>query len=74
MKQQFFDKTLFEEIVYKLANDIPLERKYQDHDLHGDYEGARECHIKPDWLLVYVKTKDELTLILTRTGTHSDLF
>ena len=74
MKQNYFDKDLFESIVYKLANDIPLEEKYKDHNLHGEYEGARECHIKPDWLLVYVKTEDGLTLVMTRTGTHSDLF
>lgn len=74
IKQKFFDKRLFEEIVFNLANDIPLDAQYRDHALHGKYEGTRECHIKPDWLLVYAKTKDGLRLILMRTGTHSDLF
>ena len=74
INQKFFDKELFKEIIYKLANDIPLEDKYKDHPLHGEYEGTRECHIKPDWLLIYIKTQDGLTLIMTRTGTHSNLF
>lgn len=74
VKQNFFDKELFDSIVYKLANDIPLEEKYKDHPLQGEYEGTRECHIKPDWLLIYVKSQDGLTLVMTRTGTHSTLF
>lgn len=61
-------------VVKKLRNDIPLEKKHHDHPLHGGYEGFRECHINPDWLLIYKKDKDKLILHLARTGTHSDLF
>ena len=51
------------------------EYKYNvDHSLSGGYKGHRECHVNPDWLLIYKKVKDELTLYLVRTGTHSDLF
>ena len=62
----------FREIVNNLANDQKLEPKYRDQILVGGYEGTRECHIEPDWLLIYELTQDELVLI--RTGTHSDLF
>lgn len=48
--------------------------KNRDHALSGDYIGCRECHITPDWLLIYEISHGELTLCLTRTGTHSDLF
>ena len=49
-----------------------LEDRHRDHLLHGIYEGNRECHVEPDWLLIYTVTEDELGL--SRTGTHSDLF
>ncbi len=64
------------DIVLKLANDIPLPIENKDHALQGDYIGYRECHIKPDWLLIYRKTdNNELQILeLVRTGTHSDLF
>lgn len=61
-------------IVRKLRNDEPLEPKRKDHPLKGKYKGHRECHITPDWLLVYRKLKEELVLQLVRTGTHSDIF
>lgn len=61
-------------IVRKLRNDEPLEPKHKDHPLKGKYKGHRECHITPDWLLVYRKLKEELVLQLVRTGTHSDIF
>ena len=51
-----------------------LEAKYRDHKLAGNYAGCRECHITPDWLLIYERFEDELILYLTRTGTHSDVF
>ena len=63
-----------EALIVKLSNDEPLERKRHDHPLQGEYEGFRECHINPDWLLIYRKDNDELILHLTQTGTHSDLF
>ena len=64
----------FDEVVVMLKNDEPLPPKYKDHKLSGKFRGYRECHINPDWLLVYKKYKDELILILAHTGTHSDLF
>ena len=51
-----------------------MPEKFRDHDLTGNYKGCRECHIQPDWLLVYEVNNDELILYLIRTGTHSDLF
>ena len=58
----------------RLANGETLDAKYKDHPLIGDYEDFRECHIKPDWLLIYRIDDEELELYLFRTGTHSDLF
>ena len=69
-----YDIKLLSEVVNKLASCIPLEEKYCDHALAGEYAGFRECHIKPDWLLVYRTNEKELILFLSRTGTHSDLF
>lgn len=61
-------------VIYKLCNQEKLEPKYKDHFLEGKYKGFRECHIKPNWLLIYRINKDELELYVFRTGTHSDLF
>jgi len=61
-------------VIKKLAAGEPLDAKYLDHPLKGNYEGCRECHITPDWLLVYEIADKDLILYLTRTGTHSDLF
>lgn len=69
-----YDIKLLENVVNRLANEEPLEPKYKDHTLSGDYSGFRECHITPDWLLVYQVINDELVLFLSRTGTHSNLF
>jgi mRNA interferase YafQ len=60
------------EVVYKLSQEEKLPDKYQDHPLKGDWAGSRDCHIEPDWLLIY-RYEDEY-LILERTGSHSDLF
>jgi len=65
---------LLEDIIKKLANGETLPEKNKDHALSGDYIGCRECHITPDWLLVYEIDNGELILYLTRTGSHSDLF
>ncbi|MDU5594447.1 type II toxin-antitoxin system YafQ family toxin [Peptoniphilus rhinitidis] len=62
------------EVVDKLAEGIILEERYRDHKLSGNYKGLRECHINPDWLLIYEIRDAELVLILNRTGSHSDLF
>lgn len=62
------------EIIEKLSKGEKLPENNHDHPLYGNYKGCRECHIKPDWLLVYQIFDDELVLYLIRTGSHSDLF
>ena len=57
-----------------LANSETLPPKYRDHNLTGNFIGCRECHIEPDWLLVYKINKNELELILLHTSSHSNLF
>ena len=64
---------LLEDVVTKLANGEPLDEKNYDHALSGNWVGHRECHIQPDWLLIYRIDDDILVLTLTRTGTHSEL-
>jgi mRNA interferase YafQ len=63
-------------VVKELMNDRPLEAKHRDHELSGDYAGVRECHVEPDWLLIYDKDGDVKTgtLKLIRTASHSELF
>jgi mRNA interferase YafQ len=61
-----------QDVTERLANNEPLEEKYHDHSLIGNWQDCRECHIKPDWLLIYQLKENEL--ILVRTGSHSDLF
>ena len=61
-------------IVEKLIHGLALHEKHRDHDLKGRYSGFRECHIQPDWLLIYLAEDEILTLTLVDTGTHSDLF
>ena len=56
------------------TNDTPLPKKYNDHALKGKYVTYRECHVRPDWLLIYKKDKTNLILVLVRTSTHSQLF
>ena len=63
-----------ERVVELLRKRVSLPDQYRDHALSGDYAGFRECHIQPDWLLVYRVEEDRLILTLARTGTHSDLF
>lgn len=65
---------LLEQIVASLADGIALPDKNKDHALTGNWAGHRECHILPDWLLVYRIEDDVLILTLARTGTHGDLF
>lgn len=62
------------ETITMLANEQALPEKYKDHALEGNYKGYRECHIQPDWLLIYKIDKGKLVLIAARTGSHSDLF
>ena len=65
---------LLSSVVNTLAMGEALDEKYRDHPLVGNYNGMRECHITPDWLLVYQVRENEVILFLARTGTHSDLF
>lgn len=65
---------LLDRIIADLSLGVPLPEKNRDHALSGDWIGYRECHILPDWLLIYRLEDDILVLTLTRTGTHSDLF
>ena len=69
-----FDLELLRSVVNTLAEEKPLDQRFRDHSLVGEYAGFRECHIQPDWLLIYKIEKEELELFLFRTGTHSDLF
>ena len=63
-----------ETVIDRLLEQTPLPEKYRDHPLVGDYAGFRECHVRPDWLLIYMVQADRLVLTCMRTGTHSDLF
>jgi len=68
------DLDMLEKIIKTLRSKKPLPKKHCDHNLIGEWHGYRECHINPDWLLIY-KIDDELKLLrLARTGSHSDLF
>ena len=69
-----FDLAELETVVNRLAAQQPLPDKNRDHTLTGDYIGFRECHIRPDWLLVYRVDGEDLVLFLFRTGSHTDLF
>lgn len=74
IKKRGYDISRLEKIVELLANEVPLPEQFKDHNLSGNYNGFRECHIAPDWLLVYQVSNNELVLVLSRTGSHSDLF
>lgn len=74
IKKRGYDISRLEKIVELLANEVPLPEQLKDHNLSGNYNGFRECHIAPDWLLVYQVNNNELVLVLSRTGSHSDLF
>ena len=76
LKKRHYDMKCLNEVIGMLANEQELPAKYHDHSLTDsrEYKGVRECHIKPDWLLVYKIDNGRLVLELTRTGTHSDLF
>lgn len=69
-----YNPQLLQDVLSILCSEEPLPPKYKDHKLSGNYTGHRECHITPDWLLIYKIEQNILTLSLTRTGTHSDLF
>lgn len=73
-KKQGKDVEKLFEVVEKLACGEKLDPKYKDHELTGNYRGCRECHIDPDWLLIYEVIGDVLVLMLYRLGSHSELF
>jgi len=72
VKKRHKDLSKLKKIIDSLINQQPLSKSHKDHILIGNYAGARECHIEPDWLLIYVI--DEESITFTRTGTHADLF
>jgi mRNA interferase YafQ len=77
MMKQGKDMTQLDDVIEELAVPNPLPEQYQDHPLKGDYKEYRECHIEPDWLLIYgyeTLEDNEYQLLLVRTGAHSDLF
>lgn len=73
-KKQNRDLDKLFDVVHILADGRTLDTKYRDHDLSGKYKGTRECHIEPDWLLIYEIRSDVIVLVLNRIGTHSELF
>ena len=66
--------SLLKSVIQTLLEEKSLDPKYKDHPLVGNYSGFRECHIQPDWLLIYSIDKGRLILTASRTGTHTDLF
>ena len=74
MKKQGKDISLLESVIDDLLDEKVLDEKYQDHPLVGNYIGFRECHIQPDWLLIYAIDNEQLILTASRMGSHSDLF
>ena len=74
MKKQGKDMTLLQNVIDDLLAEKVLDKKHHDHPLTGQYAGFRECHILPDWLLIYTTDHQQLVLTASRTGTHSDLF
>lgn len=74
VRKQGKDLQLLETVIDELLSGQPLAEKYRDHVLTGSYIGFRECHIAPDWLLIYQINREMLILTAVRTGSHSDLF
>jgi len=73
MKKRGLDISLLDFVIEELRQGRQLAEKYHDHLLRGNLDGFRECHIKPDWLLIYLIEDDILTLTLVDTGSHSDI-
>ncbi|NMA04865.1 MAG: type II toxin-antitoxin system YafQ family toxin [Acholeplasmataceae bacterium] len=73
-KKQNKDLDKLFRVIEILSEGKKLDQKYKDHELKGDYKGTRECHVEPDWLLIYEYVEDVLVLMLYRVGTHSMLF
>ena len=73
-RKRGLDVSLLKVVIQTLLEEKPLDPKHEDHALVGNYIGFRECHILPNWLLVYTVDKGRLILTASRTGTHTDLF
>ena len=72
LEKRGVDQEKLRRVIKLLLAEIPLEEQYRDHPLRGKFAGARDCHIEPDWVLIYAVVENELRLI--RTGSHTDLF
>lgn len=73
-KKRNYNFDLLKKLINKLAENGKLPSNYKPHKLSGNYKGRWECHIKPDWLLIWKQDDEKKEIILERTGTHSDLF
>lgn len=73
-RKRGLDVSLLEDVIEKLRLDQPLEARHHNHELSGNFKGVWECHIQPDWLLLYLKDNGVLVLTLVDTGSHSDIF
>lgn len=74
IKKRGLDMARLDTVLNMLLKQETLPQVYYDHALKGNYQGFRECHIQPDWLLIYMIEEDNLVLVASRTGTHSELF
>ena len=74
LQKRGYNLDLLDEVIQMLAEGKPLPARMRDHPLVGNYAGYRECHIAPDWLLIYKIEDDVLVLTLSRTGAHAELF
>ena len=72
-RKRGLDISLLENVIEKLRLDQPLDAKHRNHELSGNFKGVWECHIQPDWLLLYLKDNGVLVLTLVDTGSHSDI-
>ncbi len=74
IQKRGMDLEILKNVIRMLQEEQVLDEKYRDHALTGNYKGFRECHVQPDWLLIYSVNRGELILTASRTGSHSDLF
>jgi mRNA interferase YafQ len=74
VQKRNYDMEELKKVISNLVKGLSLDSKYKDHQLTGNFNNCRECHIKPDWLLIYTIKPEENKIIFIRTGTHSDLF
>lgn len=74
MAKRGLDLSSLDKLIEKLSEGETLDQKYRNHQLKGKFSGFYECHIRPDWLLVYLLEDDILTLTLVDTGSHADIF